>query len=103
MDFYKLQEGFGKDPAKLYVFDGQIPGDKDPVEYITHQFAEAAGTNLISCVVSDIGDTWMVYTKDTHELTADFRLVAEFPLPEPEPVEIPEPTPQEETPPKQGQ
>ena len=62
------------------------------------QFADAAGTNLISCVVSDIGDTYMVYTKDTYELSDDFRLIAEFPLPEPEPVVMPEPTP-----PEQGQ
>lgn len=103
MDFQSLQNGFGTDPAKLYVFDGVISENDDPVEYITHQFAEDAGTNLIACVVSQIGTSWIVYTKDEFELSDKFRLVATFPLPEPEPVLPPEETPPEETPPEQGQ
>lgn len=98
MDFQSLQNGFGTDPAKLYIFDGIIPEDNDPVEYITHQFAEDAGTNLIACVVSHIASEWLVYTKDEHELSGSFRLVATFPLPEPEPI-----VPPEETPPEEGQ
>lgn len=100
MDFQSLQNGFGTDPAKLYVFDGAIPEDNNPIEYITHKFVEDAGTNLIACVVTEVQNTWLVYTKDLYELSDTFRLVAEFPLPVPE---IPsEETPPEETPVEQG-
>lgn len=96
MDFKILQDGFGTDPAKLYSFEGEIPDDSNPVEYITHQFVEDAGTNLIACVVSQFNGSWMVYTKDNFELGENFRLLTEFPLPEPE--EPAEETPEEPAP-----
>ena len=103
MDFQSLQNGFGTDPAKLYVFDGVIPEDNDPVEYITHQFADDAGTNLVTGIVTHIDGMWVLYTKETYELSDNFRELVEFPLPEPEPFVPPEETPPEETPPEQGQ
>lgn len=105
MDFQSLQNGFGTDPAKIYIFDGAIPEDNDPVEYITHQFTEDAGTNLITCVVTEIESAWVVYTKEEHQLGEQFRLLVEFPLPEPEPFvppEVPVEEPAPETPPEQG-
>lgn len=103
MDFQSLQNIFGTDPAKIYIFDGAIPQDNDPVEYITHQFVEDAGTNLITCVVTEIQGTLIVYTKEEHQLSDKFRLYVELPLPVPEIVIPPvEETPPEETTPEQG-
>ena len=96
MNLENLQGCFGKDPAKLYVFTGSVPTDAQAVPYITEQFVSAAGTNLVSCVVSEIARTWLVYTKDTQDLGDRFRLLADFPLPEPEPE--PEPEPVSDTP-----
>lgn len=91
MDFQTLQDAFGKEPAKIYVFDGEIPDDANKVEYITATFVEDAGTNLVTCVVSEIQNVWFLYTKETFDLSDKFRLVAELPLPEivePEPEEV---------------
>lgn len=98
MNLNNLQLSFGKDPAKLYVFAGSIPDSTNKVAYITEKFAEAAGTNLVSCVVSELDQTWMIYTKDDYMLGDEFRLIAEFPLPEPETIieDLEQQTPPEE-------
>ncbi len=83
-----LQNMFGKDPSKIYVFAGSIEDDQDPVEAITLDFARAAGTNLIDAVVTKIDNTWMVYTRNTTVDDSNFSLYIELPLPEPEEIVI---------------
>lgn len=80
-----LQEIFGNSPAKLYTYAGELVNGDSQVENITHKFAEAAGTNLVSCVVSHIAGTYFVYTRDDYNINnSDFTFVVDFPLPEPE-------------------
>jgi hypothetical protein len=95
----QLQEIFGNEPARIYSFTGSVPEGSDPVAYITEEFATAAGTNLVDCVVTQLSGSRLVYTRNTEVTSATFRLVVELPLPEPEVVETPtESTPTEETP-----
>lgn len=88
MNNLKLQDMFGKSPAKIYVFTGDLPEGKSPSSHITEAFALAAETNLVTGVVSHIQDSWILYTKDDVDLSSseDFRFLVELPLPEPEPV-----------------
>jgi hypothetical protein len=103
MNLNELQTNFGKNPAKLYAFSNSISENVNPISYITEQFVDAAGTNLVSCVVLTIDKNWMIYTKNVQELDNRFRLVTEFPLPDPEPNLVDEETSDEETPVDGGQ
>ena len=81
-----LQEIFGNSPAKIYTYAGDLVEGDSQVENITHKFAEAAGTNLVSCVISCIQGTYFVYTKDDYNIDSlNFTFVVDLPLPEPEP------------------
>lgn len=84
MNYNDLQNMFGKEPSKIYVFTGSIEDGKEPVEAITLDFARAAGTNLIDAVVTEINKTWVVYTRNTTVDDSNFSLYVELPLPEPE-------------------
>lgn len=90
MNLQKLEELFGTEPAKLYMFNDSVPTDIDPVAHITEIFAVAAETNLINCVVTQIFGNWLVYTKESEITDDNFVLVCDFPLPQPE-VESQEP------------
>jgi hypothetical protein len=94
MNSEDLENLFGKDPAKIYVFSGEVDSGTDPVEFITLDFARAAGTNLIDAVVSNINGTWIVYTRNTTVEDQNFTLFLELPLPEPI-IEEPAPEPSE--------
>lgn len=87
MEYKKIEEVFGKDKAKLYLFVGEIPSDKSPAVHITDAFVAAAGSNLATSVVSNVQKSWMLYTKEDVDISNDsnFRFLVEFPLPEPEP------------------
>ena len=89
MDQNDLQNMFGKEPSKIYIFTGLIEDGKEPAEAITLDFARAAGTNLIDAVVTKINKTWVVYTRNTTVDDSNFSLYVELPLPEPEEV-VPE-------------
>ena len=89
-----LENLFGKDPARIYVFTGNLDLDAEPVEFITLDFARAAGTNLIDAVVSNINGTWIVYTRNTTVDDQNFVLHLELPLPVPV-IPDPEPEPSE--------
>ena len=97
MDPQKLQELFGTDPGRIYIFTESVPEGIDPVAHITEAFATAAGTNLINCTVTQIFGSWLVYTKETEVTSNTFGLVVELPLPEPEVPAEPD-QPNEETP-----
>lgn len=92
MDPTKLQELFGTETARIYMFNGSVPEDSNPVAHITQEFATAAGTNLINCIVTQIFGNWLVYTRETQVTSDTFALVVELPLPE-EPVQSPEEIP----------
>ncbi len=100
MNHDDLQNMFGKEPSKIYVFAGSIEDDQDPVEAITLDFARAAGTNLIDAVVTKINKTWIVYTRNTAVDDSNFSLYVELPLPEPEEIVLDQP---ESDPAEEGQ
>jgi hypothetical protein len=86
-----LQQIFGNSPAKIYIYSGELAESGSQVENITHKFAEAAGTNLVSCVISVIQGTYFVYTRDDYNInSSNFDFVIDLPLPEPEPEPQPE-------------
>jgi hypothetical protein len=80
----KLQELFGTEIGRVYSYTGSIPDNKDASEHITHAFADAAGTNLVDCMVTNFGSGWLLYTRHTTVTSDEFSLVVELPLPEPE-------------------
>lgn len=96
-----LQQLFGSEPAKIYVYVGELVDGDSQVENITHKFATAAGTNLISCVVTNLQGTNLVYTKEDYNINDEnFIFFVDLPLP-PEPVreivpDEPAPVPVEE-------
>lgn len=97
-----LQQLFGTEPAKIYTYAGELVTGDSQVENITLKFAEAAGTNLVSCVVSQIKGTYFVYTRQDYNIdNNNFTFVVDLPLPVPEPVVVEvveEETPSEGTP-----
>jgi len=86
-----LQLMFGTEHAMVYQFTEAVPEGEIPQVYITLKFADAVGSNLIDCIVTELLNAWYVYTKNEHAITGNsFNLVAELPLPEPEVVAPPE-------------
>jgi len=96
-----LQQLFGTEPAKIYIYAGELVAGDSQVENITLKFADAAGTNLVSCVVTQLKGTYFVYTKDDYNIEdSNFIFVVDLPLPlppEPDPVVVEEETPSEGT------
>ena len=95
-----LQELFGTEPAKIYIYAGELVDGDSQVENITHKFADAAGTNLISCVVTQLKGTYFVYAKEDYNIEdSNFTFLVDLPLPlpEPDPVVVEEETPSEGT------
>jgi hypothetical protein len=80
----KLQELFGTEVGRVYSYTGSIPDNEDPTEHITHAFADAAGTNLVDCVVTHFGAGYLVYTRNITVTSDEFMPLVELPLPEPE-------------------
>jgi len=80
-----LQDLFGTEIGRVYSYTGVIPENKDATEHITHAFADAAGTNLVDCLVTHFGSGYLVYTRHTTITSDEFSLAVELPLPEPEP------------------
>lgn len=80
----KLQELFGTEVGRVYSYTDSIPENKDATEHITHAFADAAGTNLVDCLVTHFGLGYLVYTRNITITSDKFSLVVELPLPEPE-------------------
>lgn len=77
-----IEEIFGKESAKVYLYTGTLPENENPCVHITIKFVEAINNNLINCIVSPISNRWFVYTKEHHELGGEeFQLITELPLP----------------------
>lgn len=80
-----LEQLFGKETAKIYFFDGVIPEGEELSAFVTEEFAKAAGTNLINCVVTTIQESTLVYTHTDYGISDEkFRFYIDLPLPEPE-------------------
>jgi hypothetical protein len=87
----ELQLMFGTEHAKVYQFADTVPAGEIPQVHITLKFADAISNNLIDCIVTELSNTWYVYTKNEHTISGGlFELAAELPLPEPEVVVPPE-------------
>jgi hypothetical protein len=82
MTDYEIQGLFGKEPAKIYSYNGSLSSE-NPIEEITLDFARAANTNLVDAVVTQVGGTWIVYTRNTTVTDDNFTLFLELPLEEP--------------------
>jgi len=98
MDNYEIQGLFGKEPAKIYIYNGSVTSE-NPIEEITLDFVRAANTNLVDAVVTQVSNIWMVYTKNTTVTDDNFTLFLELPLEEPvipEAPEVPANPPEEE-------
>lgn len=79
-----LEQMFGKQQAKIYIFGGSVPEGKDPYEHVTVEFSKAVKSNLINCNVTNLQSMWVIYTQDEHQIDDEkFRLHCELPLPEP--------------------
>lgn len=88
MTLEQLQELFGTEKGRVYSFTGGAPEGSDPNVHITEEFATAAGTNLVDCVITHFGGRWLVYTRNTEVTTSNFALLVELPLPVPEVEEV---------------
>jgi hypothetical protein len=82
MDSQILQQLFGTANAKLYIYTSAIPTDTNVNEFLTVKFANTVGTNLVTCVVSEVQGTHYIYTTHNYTLNnSDFVEVLELPLP----------------------
>ena len=80
----------------VYKYVGTVPEGENRAAYITHKFAEAAGSNQVSTMVSDIGTfgiTVIYYHSDTDNIkSSNFELIMDLiPYPPPEPFVEPVP------------
>jgi hypothetical protein len=80
MNLLSLQQQFGTEPAYIYVYSGDIP-TTNVNAYITEKFAQAAGTNLISCIVTYMQSVYLVYTQNDYGISSsDFSLLCTLPI-----------------------
>jgi len=89
---------FGSTTGTVYRFVGEILESHDPIALITEKFIQALGTDLVSIVVVETNNMFMVYVNST-ELVEDpeFVLMADL-TPDPIielPVVVPEELPPE--------
>lgn len=96
-----FQNMFAQKSGYVFKYLGSVPEGESATHYITEQFATAAGTNLVSTVVSELsnyGVTVVYYHSDTNSITSpDFELITDLvPDPVPEPEEVQEPPAEEQ-------
>ena len=97
-----FQSIFNQKMGYVYRYTGTVPDGESPSHYITEQFAQAAGSNLVNTIVTELvnfGIT-VVYNYSTEDTISDsnFELITDLvPDPIPEPPVLPEPPAQEET------
>lgn len=96
-----FQSIFAQKLGYVFKYLGTVPEGESATHYITEQFATAAGTNLVSTVVSQLphfGNIYVVYYhSNTNNISSpDFEFIMDLvPEPIPEPQIVPE-TPAEE-------
>ena len=100
-----FQSIFSQKMGYVYAYKGTVPEGESRDHYITEQFAQAAGTNLVSTVVVELatfGATVIYNHADENNInSANFELITDLiPDPIPEPQVVDEPAP-EQTPPEE--
>jgi hypothetical protein len=95
-----FQSIFAQHMGYVFKYLGTVPEGESATHYITEKFATAAGTNLVSTVVSELprfGITVIYYYSDTNNISSqDFELIMDL-VPETIPeLEIVSETPAEE-------
>jgi hypothetical protein len=101
-----FQSIFNQKMGYVYYYTGSVPEGESRDHYITEQFAQAAGTNLVNTVVAELpnfGITVIYNHSDTNTISSPtFELMTDLvpdPIPESPVVEIvTEETPAEEPP-----
>ena len=103
-----FQSVFSQKMGYVYAYKGTVPEGQSPSHYITEQFAQAAGSNLVNTVVTELpnfGVTVIYNHAETDDIAnSNFELITDLvpdPIPEPpEPLVVPEvpETPEETTP-----
>lgn len=87
-----FQSIFAREMGYVFKYLGSVPEGESATHYITEQFATAAGTNLVTTVVSELphfGLTVVYYYSDTNDISSPhFELIMDL-IPEqiPEPVQ----------------
>jgi hypothetical protein len=96
-----FQSIFAQNMGYVFKYLGVVPEGESATHYITEQFAAAAGTNLVSTVVSELPHfghiTVVYYHSDTNNISSsDFELIMDL-VPDviPEPQQL-QPETQEE-------
>jgi hypothetical protein len=104
-----FQSIFNQKMGYVYCYKGTVPEGESRDHYITAQFAEAAGSNLVSTIVSELptfGITVIYNHAEENNINSDnFELMTDLvPDPVPEPQVFEEPAPEETSPeePSQG-
>lgn len=69
-----FQTMFGATTGNVYQFVGEIPESQDPVALITEKFIQAIGTDLVSIVVVNTKNIFIVYT-DCTDIVEDMDFV----------------------------
>ena len=93
-----LQSFFSQKMGYVYRYIGTVPEGESRDHYITEQFAQAAGSNLVSTVVTELTNLGIVVIynhAETNDIASpNFELITDLvpdPIPEPAvPPEIPE-------------
>ena len=98
-----FQRIFSQQMGYVYAFTGTVPEGEDRAAYITEQFAQAAGTNLVNTIVVELptfGATVIYNHAETDNISSPvFQVITDLvPDPIPEPPVVLETAP-EETPP----
>jgi hypothetical protein len=101
-----FQSIFAQKMGFVYAYKGTVPEGESKDHYITEQFAQAAGSNLVHTVVSELttfGATVIYYHADANTIASpNFELITDLvPDPIPEPPVLPEPPTPEETSPEE--
>lgn len=93
-----FQSIFAQHMGYVFKYLGVVPDGESATHYITEKFATAAGTNLVSTVVSELpnfGHVYVIYYhSDTSTISSpDFELIMDLvPEPIPDPQQVPEET-----------
>jgi hypothetical protein len=96
-----FQQVFSQHMGFVYKYCGTVPSGESAAHYITDKFVTAAGSNLITTVVTELtnfGVTVVYYHSDTNNISSpDFELIMDL-IPEviPEPPVVAQPEPEEE-------
>jgi hypothetical protein len=79
MNKVHFQTMFGTTTGNVYRFVGEIPESQDPAALITEKFIQVIGTDLVSIVVVNTKNIFIVYTNYTDIVEdMDFVLITDL-------------------------